>query len=86
MRFIRGLTPPARLRIAASRQENYEEGAGQLEEYLLPPDLFVERLDRALLERVVAQMLSEGEMKPEWLCPPDEKTAEPDPAPDRVGM
>src|SRR3954452_21251893 len=45
----------------------YLEGVGEPEEYLLPPDLFIERLDRGLLERVVRQMLTEDEMKPEWL-------------------
>jgi hypothetical protein len=50
----------------------YEQAAGEPAEYLLPPDLFVERLDRTLLERVVARMLAEGEMKAEWLCPRDD--------------
>ncbi len=54
----------------------YEEGVGEPEEYLLPPDLFVERLDRKLLERVVSRMLANDEMKPEWLCPPEEEPAE----------
>ena len=49
----------------------YVEAVGEPEEYLLPPDLFVERLDRNLMERVVRQMLVKGEMKPEWLCPSD---------------
>src|SRR4051794_37743908 len=43
----------------------YEEGVGKPEEYL-----FVERLDRPLLERVVARML-----EAEWLCPPEEGPA-----------
>jgi hypothetical protein len=60
----------------------YEEGLGQPEEYLLPPALFVERLDRELLERVVRRMLAKGEMKPEWLCPPEE-AREPDAPRDR---
>jgi hypothetical protein len=51
---------------------SYEETAGKPEEYVLPPDLFVEQLDRDLLERVVKLMLTKGEMKSEWLCPPDE--------------
>jgi hypothetical protein len=61
----------------------YEEGVGEPEEYLLPPDLFVERLDRGLLERVVRRMLAEDEMKPEWLCPPEEEPGEQDAPPDR---
>ncbi len=56
----------------------YQEGAGEPAEYLLPPDLFVERLDRPTMERVVARMLAEGEMQPEWLCPPESQDTEPD--------
>lgn len=47
----------------------YDESIGKPEEYLLPPDLFVEYLDRGLLERIVGRMLASGEMKPEWLYP-----------------
>lgn len=36
--------------------------------YLLPPDLFVERMDRALIESVVGRMFAEGEMDDAWLC------------------
>src|SRR4051812_42603925 len=50
----------------------HNEGVGEPEEYLLPPDLFVERLDRALLELVVARMLLEGELNSEWLCAPED--------------
>ncbi len=35
--------------------------------YVFPPDLFVSRLDRALMERVVADMIAEGSLKEEWL-------------------
>uniref|UniRef100_UPI00286D1484 hypothetical protein n=1 Tax=Armatimonas sp. TaxID=1872638 RepID=UPI00286D1484 len=38
-------------------------------EYLLPPDLFVERLDRPTLERVVESLLRAGELRNAWLCP-----------------
>jgi hypothetical protein len=47
----------------------YQEGVGEPIEYLLPPDLFVERLDRPTLERVVTSMLAAGEMQDEWLSP-----------------
>jgi RimJ/RimL family protein N-acetyltransferase len=42
----------------------YQKGTGEPAEYLLPPDLFVERLDRPTLERVVNQLLANGEMPP----------------------
>jgi hypothetical protein len=44
---------------------------GQPAEYLVAPDLFVERLDRALLESVVADLMVTGQLKDEWLCPPE---------------
>lgn len=50
----------------------YEVNAGRPTEYVVAPDLFVERLDRPTLERVVRELLIHGEMKAEWLCPPDE--------------
>jgi hypothetical protein len=34
--------------------------------YLLPPDVFVERLDRGLLEEVVADLLRNGGLREEW--------------------
>ena len=37
--------------------------------YLLPPDLFVHRLDRALLEQVVADLIAQGELKAAWEVP-----------------
>jgi hypothetical protein len=40
--------------------------------YVLPPDLFVERLDRATIEAVIVQLLANNEMNPAWLCPPEE--------------
>jgi hypothetical protein len=50
----------------------YIDTSGQPSEYVVAPDLFVERLDRPTLERVVRHLLTNGEMKPEWLCPPDD--------------
>jgi hypothetical protein len=34
---------------------------------LLPPDLLVEKMERELIETVVAQMLAKGELRQEWL-------------------
>jgi hypothetical protein len=39
----------------------YESGA-----YLPGPDLFVERLDRALIERPVADLIARGGLRKEW--------------------
>ena len=41
--------------------------AGELASYVFPPDLFVESLDRDLIERVVSDLLARGEMREEWL-------------------
>jgi hypothetical protein len=40
--------------------------------YLLPPDLFVEKLDRPTIENIVTQLLKNNEMKEEWLCEDDD--------------
>ena len=37
--------------------------------YVLPPDLFVERLERKLIEEVFRQLFANDEMKDEWLSP-----------------
>lgn len=42
------------------------------EVYVVAPDLFVEKLDRDLIEQVVQRMLDQDELKAEWLCPPDD--------------
>ncbi|MFL5339646.1 MAG: hypothetical protein ACJ8F7_05705 [Gemmataceae bacterium] len=54
----------------------YADTGGRPAEYVVAPDLFVERLDRPTLERVVRQLLADDKLKAEWLCPPNEITAE----------
>ena len=39
--------------------------------YVFPPDLFVERLDRATIETVIIELLTTDSMNSDWLCPPD---------------
>ncbi len=36
--------------------------------YVLPPDLFVERLDRKTIEKVISEMIDKDEMQDRWLC------------------
>jgi hypothetical protein len=43
--------------------------------YLMPPDLFVERLDRALLERVVAALIRTNQLREAWLIHEDNSTS-----------
>jgi len=50
----------------------YKDTSGQPAEYVVAPDLFVERLDRPTLERVVGQLLANGELNEEWLFREDE--------------
>jgi len=50
----------------------YEDTSGRPAEYVVAPDLFVERLDRPTMERVVRRLLADGEMNTQWLCPADE--------------
>ncbi len=47
----------------------YEPIEGEkLATYLLPPDLFIDRLDRYTIEIVIIELLENDAMKPEWLC------------------
>ena len=46
----------------------YEKDANAVPaKYVIPPDLFVERLDRITIQAVVSDMLEAGELRPEWL-------------------
>jgi hypothetical protein len=50
----------------------YEMAEGQEPaKYVLPPDLFVERLDRSTIEAVIRELLVNNEMNPAWLSPPN---------------
>lgn len=47
----------------------YEKKADEVPaKYLMPPDLFVERLDRDTIQAAVADMLAAGDLTKEWLC------------------
>lgn len=60
--------------LATARQHGQTLQAKQLAgRYLLPPDLFVEKLDRKLMEDIVTDLLQTNGLRPEWLCPPDEQ-------------
>ena len=41
--------------------------------YVLPPDLFVESLDREVIEGVVAELLGSGQMRDAWLTMDEEE-------------
>ena len=41
-------------------------------QYLLPPDLFVEKLERKHIEQIISQLIKNNEMKDEWLCEDDD--------------
>lgn len=51
------------------RREAVRDGEGLGGRYLAAPDLFVEQLDRALLEATVADMLARDALDPAWLAP-----------------
>lgn len=40
-------------------------------DYVFPPDLFVESLDRDVIQRVVTELLATDQMKSEWLVEED---------------
>ena len=45
--------------------------------YLLPPDLFVERLDRRLLEQIIADLIRTHQLREAWLIREDADTFAP---------
>lgn len=57
------------------------EHAESRNSYLLPPDLFVDRLDRHYLESVVADLVENDHLRAEWLVVEDEQI----PSATRVG-
>ena len=54
-----------------ARQQDRASGDNLQGGYLVAPDLFVERLERGLLERVVADLLRTGGLKAQWRVPDD---------------
>jgi hypothetical protein len=48
-----------------------DSGEGLGGKYLLPPDLFVERLDRRLLEAAVSDLIERDEIREEWRVSPE---------------
>ena len=47
-------------------EECNETGECLFGSYLVPPDLFVQRLDRSLVESVVADLIAHDGLKTEW--------------------
>jgi hypothetical protein len=56
------------LAVADAAAEHGERG----DSYLLPPDLFVDRMDRGYLEAVVADLLVNDGLRDQWLVVEDE--------------
>ncbi|MEY2863460.1 MAG: hypothetical protein RLY58_1167 [Pseudomonadota bacterium] len=50
-----------------ARNEYNEEKENLSGKYLLPPDLFIERLDRELLQAILSELVQKDVMKQEWL-------------------
>ena len=47
----------------------YDTKSGEVPSlYVLPPDLFVDRLDRQTIEKIVSEMIARNEMQDKWLC------------------
>ncbi len=53
-------------RVVSEAQYWGENLAGK---YMLPPDLFVARLDRALLEAVVSHLIHKNQLRADWMDP-----------------
>lgn len=50
-----------------ARAENRRTGEDLGGKYLMAPDLFVEELDRKLMEEVVSDMIANSSLKGDWL-------------------
>ncbi len=61
--------------LETQRREAARDGHDLGGRYMAAPDLFVERLDRALLEAAVTDMLTAGRLKLEWLVEGDQDSA-----------
>src|SRR5687768_6598227 len=48
-------------------KECREDGSHLHGSYLIPPDLFIERMERSLIEAIVADMIVNNELRDEWL-------------------
>ena len=59
-----------------AREEHRKTGEELGGRYLIAPDLFVEKLDRELMEEVVSDMIANRSLKDEWLIKPDEVTSD----------
>jgi len=51
----------------SQQKANKTYGSHQNGKYLRPPDLFVEKLDRPLIEQCVIDLIKNDELKDEWL-------------------
>ncbi|WP_437729355.1 hypothetical protein [Sorangium sp. So ce861] len=52
--------------LESARREAAQQGESLSGRYLEAPDLFVERMDRSLLEAVVADMIASGRLRDSW--------------------
>jgi hypothetical protein len=50
-----------------ARREDVETGEGLSGKYMLPPDLFVARLERDLVTQTIADLIRRQGLKDEWL-------------------
>ena len=54
-----------------ARLDDQQSGEALNGKYLLPPDLFVERLDRKLMEEIATDLIKRGQLLDDWLIPAD---------------
>ncbi|KYG03652.1 hypothetical protein BE21_50570 [Sorangium cellulosum] len=61
--------------LESARREAAQQGESLFGRYLDAPDLFVERMDRSLLEAVVADMIASGRLRDSWRVAPESKAS-----------
>lgn len=63
----------------ARRHDNVGNEVNRPRAWLLPPDLIVEKLDRALITQAIMEMLQEGGLPDAWVVPDTDETAADEP-------
>ncbi len=50
-----------------TKKENAQSSKSSAGKYLIPPDLLIEKLDRVMIQKIIADLLQQNLMKKEWL-------------------
>ena len=51
----------------------HKQGTGEKANYVLPPDLFIDRMERSLIEKIVSELIESDQLQSEWEITEDER-------------